>query len=72
MSEEELRIIGIKDRITVINWDRNVIGKHQHIETTQAKEDIMLHQVKYFKGLFVELFQKGLPSFWDEYGKMSS
>ena len=32
----------------------------------------MVHQVKSFKGLFVELFQKGLPPFWDEDGKLIS
>ena len=30
-SEEELRAIGIKDRITIITWDRKMVGKHQHI-----------------------------------------
>ena len=64
--------MGIKDGITVITWDVKFIGKHQHIETVQAKEDIMLHQVKSFKGLFVELFQKGMPPFWDEDGKLIS
>ena len=33
LSEEELRKIGIKDRIAVITWERKVIGKHHHIES---------------------------------------
>ena len=64
--------MGIKARITVITWARKVVGKHQHIETVQAKIDIMQHQVKIFKGSFVSLFQKGFPSFWEEYGKLLS
>ena len=49
LSKEELRTMRIKDIITVITWVRNVIGKHHHIESVQAKEDLMLYQVKYFK-----------------------
>ena len=48
-SEEKLRTMGIKDRIVVITWARKFVGKHQHIESVQAKEDIMLQHVKYFK-----------------------
>ena len=72
LSEEELRTMGIKDRIAVITWARKVVVKHQHIETVQAKIDIMLHQVKTFKGSFVSLFQKRLPSFWEENGRLVS
>ena len=67
--EEELRTMSIKYRITIITWVRNIIGKHHHIESVQAKPGLMSHQVNYFKVLFVELFQKGLPPFWDEDGK---
>ena len=48
------------------------MGKHQHIDTIQAKIDIMQHQVKFFKGLFVSLFQKGFPSFWEKGGRIFS
>ena len=56
----------------MITSARKFVGKHQHIEILKAKAYIMLHQVTYFKGLFVELFQKGLPPFWDEDGKLIS
>ena len=55
LSEEELKIVGIRDRIIVITWTRKVIGKHHHAESVQAKANPMLQQVKYFKGLFIEL-----------------
>ena len=64
------KTMGITDRITIVTWARKSIGKRQHIETVQEKENIMLHQVKYFKGLFIELFQKGLSLSWDEDGKI--
>ena len=48
------------------------MGKHQRIETIQVKIDIMLHQVKTFKGSFISLFQKCFPSFWEEDGKLIS
>ena len=51
--EEELRTMGIKERILVITLEGNVIGKHHHIESIQEKAYQMLQQVKYFKGLFV-------------------
>ena len=72
LSEEDLRTMGIKDRITVITWVRKVVGKHQHIETVLEKIDIMQHQINIFKGLFVSIFQKGLLSFWEEDGKIMS
>ena len=62
----------IKDRIEVITWARKVIGKHHHIESVQAKANLMRQQVKSFKGLFIELFKKVMPSFWDEHGTFIS
>ena len=56
----------------MITWARKVLEKHQHLETVQAKIDIMQHQVKMFIGLCKPLFQKGLPSFWEENGKLLS
>ena len=69
-SKEKLRTMGIKYRITAITWSKKFMGKHQHIDILQEKVDIMLHQVKSFKGLFIELFQKGLSLSWDEDGKI--
>ena len=56
LSEEELRKMSIKDRITVITWARKVVGKHHHTEIVQAKIFILLHQVKTFKASFMSLF----------------
>ena len=72
LSEEELITMGIKDTIAIITWARKVVGKHQHIETVQAKIDIILHHVKNFKGSFMSLFQKGFPCFLGEEGRLIS
>ena len=66
LSEEYLRTMVIKHRITVITWATKVVGKPKHIDNVQAKIDIMNHQVNIFKGSFVSLFQNGFPSFWEE------
>ena len=64
--------MGIKDRITKITWERKIGRKDHHIESVQAKDDQMLHQIKFFNDLFIELFHKGLSCFWDEDGKLIS
>ena len=45
LSEEGLRTMGIKDKITVITQARKVVGKHQHIETMQLKIDKMQNSI---------------------------
>ena len=67
-----MKTLGIKDRITMISWERKVIGKNHHLDNVEEMADHMLELVKSFKVLFLELFQKGLPSFWDEDGKSIS
>ena len=66
LTEDDLKESRIKDRILVINWDRKVVGKHQHLDTIHTKTDIMHHEVKLFIDLFTPLFKKGLPFFWEE------
>ena len=63
VSEDDLKTMGIKDKILAITWERKVVGKHQHLDTMQSKIDIMQHQVKMFNGLYTTLFKMGLPSF---------
>ena len=62
----------IKDRISVITWDKNIVSKHQHLDTIQAKNEIMTHQVNLFIDMFNPLFKKGLPLFGEEKGGMFS
>ena len=56
----------------MITWEGKVVGKHHHLYIVQAKIDIMQHQVKMFIESFTPLFRMGLPSFWEENGKLLS
>ena len=67
-----MRIIVYCKRVSVITWERKVAGKYQHLDIVQAKVDIMQHQVKLFIESFTPLFRMGLPSFWEENGKLLS
>ena len=42
------------------------------MKTVQDKANEMLSEVNNFKQVFKELFEDGLPSFWDEEGRMFS
>ena len=46
-------------------WDKKFIHKHHLMKTIQDRTDE-------FKQEFKELFEDGLPSFWDEEGRMFS
>ena len=70
--EEELNTVNIKDIISIITWARKVVYKHHHVDTVQAKIDIMAHQLKLFRDMFDPLFKKGLPLFWEEKGEIMS
>ena len=72
MFEEELKTMGIKEKIMVITWERKIVGKHHHIESVQAKVDQMLQHMKSFKDLFIEIFHKRLCYFLDADGKLIS
>ena len=72
MSKEELQTVGIKEKIIVVTYERKVIGKHNHIESVQEITKNILQQGNSFEDFFINLFQKGLPSFWDEDGKFIS
>ena len=61
--EDELKEANIKDRISIINWARKVVNKHQHVKTVEAKIGIMTHQVKLFMVTFDPFFKKVLPFF---------
>ena len=43
LTKEELKTANIKDMISIINWDRKVVNKHQHMDILQAKKYIMAH-----------------------------
>ena len=44
--EEVIRKMNTQDRVLVITWARKVINKHHHVETIQAKVEVMHNHVK--------------------------
>ena len=66
LTYQYLQDIGIEDRVGIILWEKNFIGKHQLMKVVQEKANQMSSQVKYFKTTCQKLFDDGLPSFWDD------
>jgi len=69
-SNETLKILGEKNRCDIMIWAKNFIEKHDMKADLKDKAKHMQKEVQYFKGTFKDLFEKGLPSFWDNNGKM--
>ena len=55
-----------------ILWSKKFINKHQLMKVVQDKANAMSSQINDFRGAFRELFQDGLPSFWDDEGRLFS
>ena len=43
LSEDGLNKSNVKDRISIMDWARKFINKHHHLDTVQAKVDILAH-----------------------------
>jgi hypothetical protein len=61
----ELRTIGVKEITTLIIWAKRIISKHKFLKSVQTKAVQMEQSIQEFKDLFVQMFIKGLPPFWD-------
>ena len=72
LTYQKLHEMGIKDRVSIVMWAKKIIHKHHLIKTVQDKSEGFLLQVNNFRQDFKELFEDGLPSFWDEEGRMFS
>jgi len=70
VTNEELQILGVKDRITVMMWARKVVCKHKYVNNVKRKAEEMRNAVHQVKNLFQPLFNIGLPTFWDSLGKL--
>ena len=69
-SNETLRILGVKDICAIIIWAKKFVEKHNMKANVKAKVEQMQKEVQLFKRTFKDLFEKGLPSFWDNNGKI--
>ena len=58
--------IGIKDRVAIVLWEKKFINKHQLMKVVQDKANTMSSQIKDSRISFKDIFDDGLPSFWDD------
>ena len=65
LTEHDLKNANIKDRISIITQAMKVVNRYHHLDTIQAKIDIMAHQLNLFRDIFDPLFKKGIPFFWE-------
>ena len=63
LTYQKLHEMGIKDRVSIVMWEKKIIHKHHLIKTVQDKSEGLLLQVNNFKQDFKELFEDRLPSF---------
>ena len=72
LTYKKLQDIGVKDRVEMVLWSKRFIHKHHLMKTVQDKADEMTSRINDFRHAFKELFEDGLPSFWDEEGRLFS
>ena len=72
LSYQKLQEIGIKDRVAIVLGSKKFINKHQLMKVVQDKVNEMSSRVNDFRRAFRELFEDGLPYFWDEAGRIFS
>ena len=72
LTYQKLQDIGIKDRVSIVLWAKKFINKHQLMKVVQDKANKMSSQIKDFRLAFEDLFDDGLPSFWDDEGRLFS
>ena len=72
LTYQNLQDIGIKERVAIVLWAKKFINKHQLMKVVQDKANKMSSQIKYSRLAFKDLFDDGLPSFWDDEGRLFS
>ena len=68
LTYQNLQDIGIKDIIAIVLWAKKFINKHQIMKVVQDKMNTMSSQIKDSRLAFKDLFDDGLPYFWDDEG----
>ena len=58
----------IQDRTNLIAQAKKYITKVKMLQDTIAKSKYMLSRVDDFRVIFRDVFEHGLPNFWDEHG----
>jgi hypothetical protein len=66
----EIQIIGVRDRTTLIIWDRRIISKHNFLNSVQTKATEMVQRIQEFKDLFENFLSKASHIFGIQKGKL--
>ena len=71
-TKTQLKFEGIKDRTYLIAHAKKYIIKDKMLHNTTAKAKYLLGRVGDFRIIFRNVFEHGLPIFWDEQGFLLS
>ena len=67
-TKTQLQFAGIEDTKDLIYHARKYIIKDRLLKDMTANANYSLRRVEDFKIIFKDMFEKGLPNFWDEHG----
>ena len=65
-TKTQLHFAGVEDREDLISQARKYIIKDRLLKDIVVKANYLLRRVDDFKIIFKEIFEQGLPNFWDE------
>ena len=68
----QLQFAGVENRYDLLFNAKKYIMKRDIIEVVTEKENFLFQRSKGFKVLFEDLFELGLPFFWNEEGDVLS
>lgn len=71
-TKSNLHVLKVNDRPTLIMAANKVIYKHIYVQSVKRKVENLHKKVQHFKNRFTNLFNKGMPSFWDSNGNLIS
>ena len=67
-TKTQIQFEGIQDRTYLIPQAKKYIIKEKMLQDATAKTNYMLVRVGDFRIIFRNVFEHGLPNFWDEHG----
>ena len=67
-TKTQLQFEGIKDRTDLITQAKKYIREEKMLQDTSAKAKYMLRRVNDLRIIFRNVFENGIPNFWDEHG----
>ena len=70
LSKMQLQFVGIQDRTNLIAHAKKYIVKDALAKDVTMKSNFLKIRAKQFKHMFKNLFDNGLPNFWNEEGAM--